>query len=108
MENKTTEVNENAETQPDHIYGTENALPCFCAEDTAAEDSCPGVPFSVRLRSWPVWLAVLGSVGVILNSFGFFAKWGLDTDTWNTVINAAGGIFIAFGVVNNPTDRKHF
>ena len=61
-----------------------------------------------RLKSWPVWLAVLGAVGVILNSTGVFEKIGWDSTTWQVLVNAVGTILIAFGVLNNPTDREHF
>ena len=81
---------------------------CFCTDKADADDDYVRVPLSTRLRNWPVWLALLGSVGIILNSAGVFARWGLDTDAWNTIVNAIGGIFIALGVVNNPTDLKHF
>lgn len=84
------------------------AAQSVCCCDKEVEDDYVSVPISVRLRNWPVWLAVLGSVGIILNSAGVFAKWGLDTDAWNTIVNAIGGVFIALGVVNNPTDLKHF
>lgn len=61
-----------------------------------------------RLKSWAVWVSVLGAVGVILNSVGVFDKIGLDSVTWDTIINAVGAILIAFGIVNNPTDKNHF
>ena len=61
-----------------------------------------------RLKSWAVWVSVLGAVGVILNSFGVFDKLGLDSTTWDVLVNAIGTILIAFGILNNPTDRKHF
>lgn len=61
-----------------------------------------------RLKSWAVWVSVLGAVGVILNSFGVFEKMGLTAETWNVVINSIGTILIAFGILNNPTDRKSF
>lgn len=61
-----------------------------------------------RLRSWAVWLSVLGAVGVVLNSLGIFEKWGIDSTAWNVCVNALGSILIAFGILNNPTDRDHF
>lgn len=81
------------------------SVECICRE---REEEYEKVPLSVRLRNWPVWLGVLGAVGIILNSLGVFAEWGLDNDAWNTMVNAIGAIFIALGVVNNPTDPKHF
>lgn len=61
-----------------------------------------------RLKSWPVWLAVLGAVGIIGNSLGLFEKIGIDFSEWDIIVNAIGGVLVAFGVLNNPTDREHF
>lgn len=61
-----------------------------------------------RLKSWPVWLSVLGSVGIILNAFGVFEKVGIDCMTFDVVMNAVGSILIAFGILNNPTDKTGF
>jgi uncharacterized membrane protein len=61
-----------------------------------------------RLKSWAVWLSVLGAIGVILNGFGVFEKIGLDSTAWDIVVNAAGSILIAFGILNNPTDKTSF
>lgn len=61
-----------------------------------------------RLKSWAVWLSVFGAVGVILNSLGVFEKLGLDSAAFDTVVNAVGSILIAFGILNNPTDKNSF
>ncbi len=66
------------------------------------------VSIKERLKSWAVWLSVLGAVGVILNATGVFEKLGLDSTTWNVIINAVGSILIAFGILNNPTDKNSF
>ena len=61
-----------------------------------------------RLKSWAVWLSVLGAVSVILNAFGVFEMIGIDSMTFDMVLNAVGTILIAFGILNNPTDKKAF
>lgn len=61
-----------------------------------------------RLKSWAVWLSVLGAVGVILNATGVFEKIGLDSTSWDIIINAVGTILIAFGILNNPTNKTGF
>lgn len=61
-----------------------------------------------RLKSWALWLSVAGAVWVIASSFGLPEKIGLTHETWATVLDAIGSILIAFGIVNNPTDSKHF
>lgn len=61
-----------------------------------------------RLKSWAVWLSVLGALGVILNATGVFQKLGLDSTSWDIIINAVGSILIAFGILNNPTNKTGF
>lgn len=61
-----------------------------------------------RLKSWAVWVSVLGAVGVILNSLGVFEKIGIDSNTFDVVVNAVGTILITFGILNNPTDKSCF
>lgn len=59
-----------------------------------------------RYKSWALWLSVLGAVGVILNSTGVFEKIGLDSNSFEVIVNAIGTILIAFGIVNNPTSKS--
>ncbi len=66
------------------------------------------VSIKERLKSWAVWLSVLGAVGVILNATGVFELLGIDSMTFDMVVNAVGTILIAFGILNNPTDKNSF
>ncbi len=61
-----------------------------------------------RLKSWAVWVSVLGALGVIFNAFGLFELMGIDSMTFDMVVNAVGTILIAFGILNNPTDKTGF
>ena len=61
-----------------------------------------------RLKSWAVWLSVLGAVGVILNATGVFKMLGIDSTVWDIIVNAVGSVLIAFGILNNPTDKTGF
>lgn len=61
-----------------------------------------------RLKSWAVWVSVLGAIGVILNAFGVFEMIGLDSAAFDVVVNAVGTILIAFGILNNPTNKTGF
>ena len=66
------------------------------------------VSIKERLKSWAVWLSVLGALGVILNSFGVFEKLGLDSTEFDIIVNALGSILVTFGILNNPTDKANF
>ena len=61
-----------------------------------------------RLKSWAVWTSVFGALAVILNAFDVFEKIGIDSTTFDTVINSIGSVLIAFGILNNPTDKTAF
>lgn len=59
-----------------------------------------------RMKSWAMWVSVLGLLGIILQHTGVFAKLGLDSETWDMIITLIGGVLTAFGIVNNPTEKK--
>lgn len=62
----------------------------------------------LRLKSWAVWLSVLGAVGVILNALGLLDELGITSDGWQNIITAVGSILVGFGILNNPTDKENF
>lgn len=61
-----------------------------------------------RFKSWALWLSVAGAVWTILSAFGLPQKWGLEEGTFKALIDAIGGVLVAFGICNNPTDRDNF
>ena len=66
------------------------------------------VPLRERLKSPAVWAAVFGALAVILNAFGVFDKLGIDSAEFDAIVNSVGSVLIAFGILNNPTDRTNF
>jgi len=60
-----------------------------------------------RWKSWTMWASVAGALWVIFNAVGLPAKLGFSADTYNTILNAAGTILIALGIVNNPTSSTN-
>ncbi len=61
-----------------------------------------------RLKSWAVWVSVLGALGVIFNALGMFEQWGITSDGWQDIITAVGSVLVGFGILNNPTDKENF
>lgn len=60
--------------------------------------------FFVRFRSWALWLAVSALVVFCVKEFG-----GVDiSDTVDGLLNVLLPVLVAFGIVNNPTDKSHF
>lgn len=61
-----------------------------------------------RLRSWAVWLSILGAVWTILSALGLPQKWGVEEGTFKTIVDAVGVILIGFGILNDPTNPDGF
>ena len=59
-----------------------------------------------RFRSWALWLAVVGAVWTIIVSVLGYEPFPVET--LNTVLDALGYILIAFGIMNNPTNKTGF
>lgn len=58
-----------------------------------------------RFKSWGLWVSVAGAVWVIASAFGLTERIGLTEDAFTTTLDAVGSILIAFGIVNNPTNK---
>lgn len=57
-----------------------------------------------RFKSWAVWLSIGSLVVFCAKEFG-----GIDiSDTVNGFLDVLLPLLVAFGIVNNPTDSKHF
>ena len=60
--------------------------------------------FLERFKSWALWLAIAALVVFCVKEFG-----GADiSDTVNGFMDVLLPVLVAFGIVNNPTDRNHF
>ncbi len=60
-------------------------------------------PFLQRFRSWALWLAVAALVVFCVKEFG-----GVDISaTVDGLLNVLLPVLVAFGIVNNPTDKSH-
>ena len=57
-----------------------------------------------RFKSWALWLSIAALVVFCVKEFG-----GVDiSDTVDGLMNVLLPVLVAFGIVNNPTDRKGF
>ena len=86
----------------EHSESAEHSASTEHSDDAAAACTCR----QCRMKSWAMWVSVLGLLGIILQHTGVFAKLGLDSETWDMIITLIGGVLTAFGIVNNPTEKK--
>ena len=57
-----------------------------------------------RFKSWAVWLSVGALVVFCAKEFA-----GIDiSGTVNGLLDVLLPLLVAFGIVNNPTDKSHF
>ena len=57
-----------------------------------------------RFKSWAWWTSLAALVVFCVKEFG-----GIDiSDTVNGLLNYLLPVLVAFGIVNNPTDKKNF
>lgn len=60
--------------------------------------------FLNRFKSWAVWLALGALIVFCAKEFG-----GIDiSGTVNGLLDVLLPLLVAFGIVNNPTDKSHF
>lgn len=57
-----------------------------------------------RFKSWAVWVSLGALIIYIVKTFG-----GIDISAEvNGLLEVLCPVLIAFGIVNNPTDKSHF
>ena len=57
-----------------------------------------------RFKSWALWLSVAALIVFCVKEFT-----GIDiSETVNGFLDVLLPVLVAFGVVNNPTDKKNF
>lgn len=60
--------------------------------------------FLIRFKSWAVWVSIGALVVFCVKEFV-----GVDiSETVDGLLNVMLPVLVAFGIVNNPTDREHF
>lgn len=60
--------------------------------------------FFSRFKSWTVWMSIGALIVFCVKEFA-----GVDiSETVDGLLNVLLPVLVAFGIVNNPTDSKHF
>ena len=60
--------------------------------------------FLIRFKSWAVWVSIGALVVFCVKEFA-----GVDiSGTVDGLLNVLLPVLVAFGIVNNPTDKEHF
>ena len=60
--------------------------------------------FFKRFKSWALWLSIGSLIVFCVKEFA-----GVDiSETVNGLLNVLLPILVAFGIVNNPTDKENF
>lgn len=60
--------------------------------------------FFNRFKSWAVWLSIGALIAFCVKEFV-----GVDiSETMNGLLDVLLPVLVAFGIVNNPTDKEHF
>jgi uncharacterized membrane protein len=60
--------------------------------------------FLERFKSWALWVAIAALVVFCVREFA-----GVDiSETVNGFLDVLLPVLVAFGIVNNPTDRRNF
>ena len=60
--------------------------------------------FFNRFKSWAVWVSIGALIVFCAKEFA-----GVDiAETVDGLLNVLLPVLVAFGIVNNPTDREHF
>jgi uncharacterized membrane protein len=60
--------------------------------------------FLERFKSWALWVSIAALIVFCVKEFA-----GVDiSETVNGLLDVLLPILVAFGIVNNPTDRQNF
>lgn len=59
--------------------------------------------YKTRFQSWALWTAIAALIVYVVKEFV-----GIDiSDTVNGLLDVLLPVLVAFGIVNNPTDKYH-
>jgi len=61
-----------------------------------------------RWRSPVAWTALVGLVLLVFQVFGLYAKLGIEESGLTRIFNSLIAVCIAFGILNDPTNKEDF
>lgn len=61
-----------------------------------------------RLRSPVVWVSFVAVLVLFMNAYNLWRFIGMDVNQFKEIIDALMTALIAFGVLNNPTEKEKF
>lgn len=61
-----------------------------------------------RWKSWAVWLTLLPVITILGDTYGLWDLINMPQDTFTKVFMGVGAVLVAFGILNNPTDKSKF
>ncbi len=61
-----------------------------------------------RWKSKVVWASILATILTLFGNMGMYETLGITQEPIQQTFDAVLALLVAFGVLNNPTDAKHY
>ena len=61
-----------------------------------------------RWTSWIAWLTLLPIIIILGDSYGLWNVIKMSSDVFTKLFMSIGALLVAFGIFNNPTDKKSY
>jgi len=61
-----------------------------------------------RFKSWATWLTLIPVITILGDTYGMWNVINMPQDIFTKLFMAVGASFVAFGILNNPTDSEKF
>jgi len=59
-----------------------------------------------RFKSWALWVSLAGALWIVITRVLGYEPF--PKESFNAVLDAVGVILVAFGLINNPTNKGGF
>jgi uncharacterized membrane protein len=61
-----------------------------------------------RFKNYGLWVSLFALIGLVLQTYGLFAKLGLTNETYNSIVSAILAVLVAAGIISNPTSGSGY